>query len=154
MNAPRYKRPESVLVVVYTQGGEVLMLRRTRPADFWQSVTGSLRWGESARQAALRELREETGIQAGSSLVDMGHSERFSIKAAWRPRYGPTVQYNREHWFALQLPSHRLIRRNPEEHSEHCWLPWPKAAELATSWTNRDAILRLFGALPGIRGRA
>ena len=144
MNAPRYKRPESVLVVVYTQGGEVLMLRRTRPADFWQSVTGSLRWGESARQAALRELREETGIQAGAALRDLQHSARFPIVAAWRQRYGPGVHHNCEHWFALQLPGRRLIRRNPAEHTEHCWLPWPRAARLATSWTNRDAILSLF----------
>ena len=31
------------------------MLRRHEPADFWQSVTGSLRWGESAAEAAARE---------------------------------------------------------------------------------------------------
>ncbi|MCW8948496.1 MAG: NUDIX domain-containing protein, partial [Sedimenticola sp.] len=42
----RYKRPESVLVVIYTDQGEVLMLNRTRPKGFWQSVTGSLKWGE------------------------------------------------------------------------------------------------------------
>ncbi|MGD8932832.1 MAG: NUDIX domain-containing protein, partial [Chromatiales bacterium] len=54
MPADTYKRPESVLVVVYTAGGEVLLLRRTRPRDFWQSVTGSLHWGESPRQAARR----------------------------------------------------------------------------------------------------
>jgi dATP pyrophosphohydrolase len=153
MAQQRYKRPESVLVVVYTAAGEVLMLRRTRPVDFWQSVTGSLRWGESPRQAALRELREETGIQAGGALLDLRHSERFPIVAAWRPRYGPAVQYNREHWFALRLPGRRLIRRNPEEHAEQCWLPWWRAAEMATSWTNRNAVTALlrgrgFGAGP------
>ncbi len=152
MAKQRYKRPESVLVVVATVAGEVLMLRRTRPADFWQSVTGSQRWGESPRQAALRELREETGIQAGSALIDLRHSEQFPIIAAWRYRYGPAVQYNREHWFAIRLSGRRLIRRNPEEHAEHCWLPWPRAARLANSWTNRDAILQLHGAPSGIRG--
>ncbi|HEX6549558.1 MAG TPA: dihydroneopterin triphosphate diphosphatase, partial [Gammaproteobacteria bacterium] len=34
-----FKRPESVLVVIYTSRGEVLQLRRREPADFWQSVT-------------------------------------------------------------------------------------------------------------------
>jgi len=120
------------------------MMRRTRPADFWQSVTGSQRWGESPRQAALRELREETGIQAGSALLDLRHSEQFPIVSAWRHRYAPAAYYNREHWFALWLPGRRLIRRNPEEHAEHRWLPWQRAAQLAASWTNRDAILSLF----------
>ncbi|MGW8310783.1 MAG: NUDIX domain-containing protein, partial [Thiogranum sp.] len=43
-----YKRPESVLVVIYTASGEVLMLERQQPAGYWQSVTGSLEWGEDA----------------------------------------------------------------------------------------------------------
>jgi len=62
-----YKRPESVLVVIHTPRGEVLLLRRRQPADFWQSVTGSLEWGESTAQAARRELAEETGF-AGNTL--------------------------------------------------------------------------------------
>ena len=56
-SSPRaYKRPQSVLVVVCTRGGEFLMLRRARPSQFWQSVTGSLNPGESPRLAALREI--------------------------------------------------------------------------------------------------
>ena len=144
MKRTAYKRPESILVVVATRGGEVLMLRRTQPADFWQSVTGSLRWGESPRQAALRELREETGIQAGAALLDLRHSVEFPILPAWRSRYAPAARVNREHWFALLLPGRRLIRRNPEEHSDHRWLRWPQAAQLASSWTNRDAILKMY----------
>jgi dATP pyrophosphohydrolase len=135
------------LVVVATRGGEVLMLRRTQPADFWQSVTGSLRWGESPRSAAMRELWEETGIQAGFALVDLHHIVEFPILPAWRARYSPSSRWNREHWFALWLPGRRLIRRNPNEHAGHCWLLWSRAAQRASSWTNRDAILALFGAL-------
>ena len=144
MKRTAYKRPESILVVVATRGGEVLMLRRTQPADFWQSVTGSLRWGESPRQAALRELREETGIQAGAALLDLHHSVEFPILPAWRHRYAPSARVNREHWYALLLPCRRLIRSNPREHGEHRWLPWPRAAALASSWTNRDAILKIY----------
>lgn len=144
MSERPFKRPESVLVVVAAITGDVLMLRRTRPDNFWQSVTGSLHWGESPRQAALRELGEETGIQAGAALVDLRHTEEFPILPAWRARYAPSAFRNREHWFALWVQSRRLIRRNPEEHAEHCWLPWRRAERLATSSTNMEAIRGLF----------
>ena len=75
---PRYKRPFSVLVVVHTRSGEVLLLRRRDPPDFWQSVTGSLREGESPAEAAARELAEETGI-AHAGLVDCGITHRFPM---------------------------------------------------------------------------
>jgi len=141
--APRaYKRPESVLVVVFTRAGEFLLLRRTDPSDFWQSVTGSLRPDEGTRAAAVRELREETGLWVSPSLlIDLRHSERFPILPAWRSRYAPGVHYNLEHWFALPLPGRRLIHLDRREHLEYRWLPAARAAARATSWTNRNAIL-------------
>lgn len=138
------KRPESVLVVIYTDLGEVLMLNRTRPRGFWQSVTGSLKWGETPRQAAERELYEETGLHHHGRLLDARHSERFPILPAWRARFAPSAHYNREHLFYFRLTNRRLIRLNPREHSEMRWLPAHQAARKASSWTNRDAILRLL----------
>lgn len=137
-----YKRPESVLVVVHTARGEVLLLRRRHPPWFWQSVTGSLEPGESPLAAARRELFEETGLQAGR-LIDCRHSERFPIIHPWRARYAPGVGHNREHWFRLQLPERRTIRLQPSEHMEWRWLPLAQAAVRVSSWTNRKAILRL-----------
>jgi dATP pyrophosphohydrolase len=140
---PVYKRPQSVLVVIFTRGGEFLMLRRTSPRAFWQSVTGSLAPGESPRNAALREVREETGLDAGSALIDLKRSVLFPIVRAWRERYAPNVRFNREYWFALVLETRRLIRLNRQEHLEYRWLPAPRAAALASSWTNRDLIRAL-----------
>jgi len=130
-------------VLVYTAQGEVLMLRRTSPRDFWQSVTGSLRWGEMPRRAAKRELFEETGLRDGGRLVDCRHRVRFPIVPPWRARYDPGVFYNTEHHFLLRLPGRRLVRLNPGEHTQARWLPIHKAARLAGSWANRDAILGL-----------
>ena len=140
-----YKRPESVLVLVYTSLGDVLMLRRTRPTQFWQSVTGSLNWGESPRQAALRELYEETGLRPSHLLADCRRWVRFPIVEPWRRRYAPGTRTNLEHWFRLQLPDHRLVRLNPAEHTGMRWLPLDRAARLASSWSNRQAILSLRG---------
>jgi dATP pyrophosphohydrolase len=127
-------------VVVFTRAGEFLLLNRVRPPHFWQSVTGSLRPGEAPRAAALRELREETGLVGGTELMDLHQTRLFPIKPAWRARYRPGVCFNREHWFALPLPARRHIRLAADEHSGCRWLPAAEAARLTGSWTNRDAI--------------
>lgn len=138
-----YKRPESVLVVVYTLAGEVLLLERRSPPGWWQSVTGSLEEGETPRDAAVRELREETGL-AAAGLVDLGLSQRFTIAPPWRHKFAPGVTDNLEHAFALPLPDRQPIRISPDEHLRYVWLPRNKAASAATSETNRKAIYRIW----------
>ena len=139
----RYKRPESVLVVVHTRAGEVLLLRRVEPRGWWQSVTGSLEPGETPREAAVRELEEETGL-AADGLVDLGLRQRFPILPAWRVRYAPGVTENVEHAFALGLAARQVVRLNPAEHAEHVWLLRNKAIERASSYTDRAAIKAIY----------
>jgi dATP pyrophosphohydrolase len=135
----RFKRPESILVVVHTRAGEVLMLQRRSPADFWQSVTGSLEQDESPLAAARRELREETGLQL--PVIDCHRSNRFPIHPGWRDRYAPGVQENTEYVFRAELAACCEVTLDPAEHRTYRWLPAAEAALLATSATNRDAIL-------------
>lgn len=135
----RYKRPESVLVVVYTRAGEVLMLRRREPPGFWQSVTGSLRWDEAPAEAARRELEEETGLDP-SGLEDCGRSNRYPIVPPWRRRYAPEAGENLEHVFRLGLEQACEIALNPREHVEYAWLTKAEAVRRAGSYTNREAI--------------
>lgn len=147
MTGARYKRPESVLVVIYSRTGSVLLLRRADDPDFWQSVTGSLAWEESSpRQAAAREVREETGLESTSALRDLKIVNRYSILPRWRSRYAPDVHENIEHVFALELPAEILITVNPAEHTEYGWFDFDAAAAKAASWSNREAILKVKAA--------
>lgn len=123
----------------------MLLLERVRPRGFWQSVTGSLEWGEAAMAAARREVGEETGLSATEGLRSLGRTVRFRIVPPWRARYAPTARFNTEHWFRLELPARRLIRVRAGEHRQHRWLPAAVAANRATSWTNREAIRLIFG---------
>lgn len=136
------KRPESVLVVVHTRTGEVLLLRRADRTDFWQSVTGSLQPGETPLEAARRELAEETGL-AADGLVDCHRRRRFPIRPGWSARFAPGVTHNLEHEFRLELPASTQVRVNPREHLEAHWLGRTDAVARAASWTNRAAIRAL-----------
>ncbi len=140
----RYKRPESVLVVVSNERSEVLQLRRADVMDFWQSVTGALKWNEDAATAAQRELLEETGLVA-NDLVATGIEQRFEIVMPWKSRYAPEVTHNTERVFWAQVRGRPDLRLNPHEHVEsRPALPAAQAAAQASSWTDRAAIEQLL----------
>lgn len=142
--AKPFKIPVSTLVVVYTPALEVLLIERADRPGFWQSVTGSQDPGESLRQTAIREVAEETGLDAARhALADWGVSNVYEIFAVWRHRYAPGVTHNTEHVFGLRVPARVEVRLAPAEHLRHRWLPWREAAREVFSWSNREAILML-----------
>jgi dATP pyrophosphohydrolase len=139
-----YKLPVSVLVVVHTAALEVLLLERADRPGFWQSVTGSQDEGEALRETAVRELREETGLDAARyELTDWRRQNRYEIYRRWRSRYAPGITHNTEHVFGLRVPQPLGVALQPVEHLRHEWLPWQAAAEKVFSWSNAEAIREL-----------
>ena len=141
INTRLHKRPESVLVVVHT-ATKALLIKRTDHDNFWQSVTGSLEWGEQAYPAATRELGEETNIHT-NELRDTGIVRTYAILKEWQARYAPNTYRNKEHVFYCFLEQQPEITLNPDEHSEYQWLDFDSAAKKVFSWSNRIAILAL-----------
>ena len=138
------KIPVSALVVIHTPDLEVLLLERADRPGFWQSVTGSRHEGEALRDTAIREVREETGLDATRyELSDWNLQNVFEIYPVWRHRYAPGVTHNTEHVFGLRVPQALPVRVEPREHLASAWMPWQEAAERVFSWSNRKAILML-----------
>jgi len=140
----RLKIPISVLVVIHTPQLEVLLLERADHPGFWQSVTGSQSEGETLEQTAVRELAEETGLDAAEHrLWDWQLQNRYEIFPEWRWRYPPGVTENTEHVFGLQISAPIAVRIAPREHLAFAWLPWQEAAQRCFSWSNAAAIREL-----------
>ena len=137
-----YKRPESVLVVLYNEHSQVLVMQRNDDPDFWQSVTGTIEAGESPIAAAYREVGEETGVnlspQSGD-IVDWQHVNQYEIRKEWQHRYPPDNFVNTEYVFVTQIPSDSRIILT--EHSAYEWLDKPEALARVWSPSNRNAIL-------------
>jgi len=155
-----YKQPVSVLVVVYTAGHsprpgtgsidnhtndlQVLLLERADHPGYWQSVTGSCEQGETLVETAIREVREETGLDAAHyRLTDWNTQNVYEIYPHWRFRYSPDITHNTEHVFGLELPGAVPIQLAAREHLNYQWLAWQDAAEAVFSSSNREAILQL-----------
>ena len=141
-----YKIPQSVLVVIYTPSGQVLLIRRTDMGT-WQSVTGSKdHLDESWTTTAVREVQEETGIDATHPLCrleDWQLENVYDIYPAWRWRYDPQVSRNTERVFGLRVPEKTPISLSPAEHTDWQWLDWQAAADHCFSPSNAEAILML-----------
>ncbi len=133
------RRPESVLVIIYSADGLLLLLQRSDDPNFWQSVTGSLMADELALTAAHRELLEETGLVV-PEIVDCQSSHLFEIRPRWRYRYEEGVTHNREHVFLAPLPGPCDISLHPDEHLAYEWVALPQAVERLWSPSNRKAV--------------
>jgi dATP pyrophosphohydrolase len=129
-----YKQPRSVQVVIYACGLDqhlyLLLKRVASHGGFWQSVTGSLEEGETHRQAAVREVREETGIDVNEGdLIELGVVNTFEIAPQWREKYAPGVTHNEEVCFALKVRQTE-VRVDPLEHVSYAWEPYERAIEM------------------------
>ncbi len=139
-----YKQPVSVLVLIHTVDLQVLLLERADKKSFWQSVTGSLEAGETPYDAAIREVAEETGLDATQyGFSDWQTSNVYEIYPRWRSRYAPGVTQNTEHMFGLELPVPLPVQLAADEHVRYEWVDWRAAAIKVFSWTNVLALREL-----------
>jgi lipoyl(octanoyl) transferase len=131
------RRPHEALVGV-VRGDRMLVLYRAKDC-YWHPVAGGLEPGETAREAAARELWEETGLRAEPR--DLGW--RFAYPLAEEPHRAAdlppgTVEIVVD-VFAVDAPAGWEPTLN-EEHLECRWatldealalLRWPEPRELA-----------------------
>ncbi len=94
-----------VAVTVPIRNGEILLLRRsieTSSTGKWALPGGKIKQGEEASEAALRELKEETGLQGditdkGESYVDEGELGKWRLHPFLVKVEASKVELNHEH---------------------------------------------------------
>jgi 8-oxo-dGTP diphosphatase len=87
------RRPIAAVGVVCLRGDEVLLIRRGAPPfeGQWSLPGGRIEWGERVADAALRELKEETGCEAALvgliDVVDGLVNDRHYVLADYAARW-------------------------------------------------------------------
>jgi lipoyl(octanoyl) transferase len=143
-------RPESVRlikVMVHDDDRVLLLHRRPERGNFWQPITGGIEDGESAAEAARREVLEETGNRGEPE--ETGVTQSFMIESQFlSSRYGMPVIAS-EIGFAAALDSQLPIRLDGEEHDQYGWFTFPEAYERIRWTDDREALERLEESLNG-----
>lgn len=127
-----------VVKVVIHDGTKILLLRRNEAAGGnWQPVTGRIEPGEERTAAAVRELREETGLVA--PVAPLGLTQSFLIDVSYLPA-GSNARFAHEYTFAARVEPGVPVTIDAEEHEAYGWFTVDAALE-AIRWSDdREAI--------------
>ena len=120
--------------VVYANNSEVKYLLLRYEAGHWDFVKGNVEEGESEKETALRELKEETGID-DARLVG-GFREKISY---FYKRQGATV-YKEVVFFLTEAKNTKV--RLSFEHVAFDWLTYEEAMRKLTFKNARDVLQR------------
>ncbi|HRY29435.1 MAG TPA: NUDIX hydrolase [Elusimicrobiota bacterium] len=116
--------------------GKLLMVkvRNLEGRVVWTFPKGHLEKGETAEDAALREVREETGRRCRLRRpFGKVHYEFY--------RNGKHVRKT-VHWFLME-PLETLGEPDPEEVLDCRWFSWPESAEVAVYPSDKKILARL-----------
>jgi ADP-ribose pyrophosphatase YjhB (NUDIX family) len=135
----------SVNVVVVNDAGEMLMIRRT-DNDNWAVPGGAIDLGESVGQAAVRETREESGIECEiTGIVGIYSDPKHVIL------YTSNGEARQE--FSIVLTA-RPLSGQPTPSSESSEVRWVPISEVRAYAMDRSMRIRIEDYLAGKKSPA
>ena len=146
------RAPLQVLVILYKKEKDEILygigLRSTR--NIWQFVAGGGEDKETPIEAAVRELREETGINIKKEdLIVLDSKTTIPVvNVTGTYTWGKDVFVIPEYAFAVDATNFQIKLSN--EHTEFKWLEYNKAMDILTYDSNKTALWELNEKLKNI----
>jgi bis(5'-nucleosidyl)-tetraphosphatase len=153
----RYRRDRSAGVIVFHRGVDgcrfLLLLSRLTKRPLWEFPKGGIDEGESAAQAALRELEEETGIgRADIRLIpEFEHREEYRFTSG---KNETRTLIRKEVTYFLAETTTTEVRLSAHEASQYAWLPFEEAGRKLKYKARRDLLRRAAVAAECVPARS
>lgn len=133
-NMTSFIDPHAISVFVVHQERYLLIHRCGKYLpNTWQMVTGGIEPGEKAWEAALREIKEETGL-VPDRLYSADAVETFYMKSLDKITFVPV--------FVAFVNEPSRIVLSPSEHDAYEWLSFQQAKDLL-SWSEQKRVLTI-----------
>ncbi|MFH1699062.1 MAG: NUDIX pyrophosphatase [Candidatus Zixiibacteriota bacterium] len=144
------RAPFQVLVFPYRllPNGEIyyaLFRREESTGGYWQGIAGGGESGESHLQAAMREAKEEAGIDPENEFVKLESRAMIPAKDICGLIWGDNVTEIPEFCFGLGIDKEKLVLS--DEHSEYCWVDYTQGMRLLHWESNKKALEELYNIL-------
>jgi 8-oxo-dGTP pyrophosphatase MutT (NUDIX family) len=131
MSPARAKTPSHAGAVVYRgnrTAPEFLLVTATRDRNEWVLPKGHIETGEQAKDAAIREVFEETGV-------------RIALVTPEKPLGTSCYETGGESVCVVFFLARSVQEQTPAEHRQKAWLPFERA-EQALKHSESKALLR------------
>jgi len=149
---PKAYRPCVGLMLLNPRREVFVAQRLDMPSEAWQMPQGGIDKGETPRQAALRELKEEIGTDKARIRAESRDWFTYDLPAAlaaqlWRGRFRGQAQK----WFLLDFTGRDSdidIATEKPEFSRWQWVPAPRVVELIVPFKRAlyEQVLEEFAA--------
>ena len=127
--------------VVLNARGEVLITNRSNTS--WSLPKGHIDDGENAREAAEREIFEETGVRELVFVRDLGSYDRYRTSLDG----GDDMSELKTITMFLFTTSQMELKPVDDMHPEAVWMPREKVVELLTHQKDRDFFQKVLHSL-------